>query len=152
MQALIYGLGIIFTFTGLGFTLAIVFGASGLNRFAADPWLNIAVTTMFVAFAFSLFGVWEMALPSSWLTAASKADSGKSRLVGTLLMGLAFTRVVHLHRAVPRHAARRAAQGTAVTAGGHAGVLLGLRAPVLILAIVPQAVASLPRSGRGCSR
>src|SRR4030095_16713013 len=90
-QALIYGFGIIFTFTGLGFTLDIVFGASGLNRFAADPWLNIAVTAMFIAFAFSLFGIWEMALPSSWLTKASKAGSGKGRIAGTLLMGPAFS-------------------------------------------------------------
>ena len=48
----------------MGFTLAIGFGASGLNRFAADPWLNLGVTALFVAFALSLFGVFELALPS----------------------------------------------------------------------------------------
>jgi thiol:disulfide interchange protein DsbD len=148
-QALIYGLGIIFTFTGLGFTLAIAFGASGLNRFAADPWLNLAVTGLFIAFAFSLFGVWEMALPSSWLTAASKADSGKSRLAGTLLMGLAFT--------LTSFTCTAPFLGTLLVVaaqGDWQWPLAGMLAfssvfalPFVILAIVPQAVASLPRSG-----
>jgi len=149
MQALVYGLGIILTFTGLGFTLAIVFGASGLNRFAADPWLNLAVTAMFVAFAFSLFGVWEMALPSSWLTAASKADSGKSRAVGTIMMGLAFT--------LTSFTCTAPFLGTLLVVaaqGDWQWPLAGMLAfstvfalPFVILAIVPQAVASLPRSG-----
>jgi thiol:disulfide interchange protein DsbD len=149
IQALIYGFGIIFTFTGLGFTLAIVFGASGLNRFAADPFLNLLVTAMFIAFAFSLFGVWEMALPSSWLTAASKADSGKSRLVGTLLMGLAFT--------LTSFTCTAPFLGTLLVVaaqGDWQWPLAGMLAfssvfalPFVILAIVPQAVASLPRSG-----
>ena len=43
MQALVYGLGIVLTFTAVGFTLAVAFGASGLNRFAANPWLNLGV-------------------------------------------------------------------------------------------------------------
>jgi len=148
-QALIYGFGIIFTFTGLGFTLALVFGASGLNRFAADPWLNLAVTAMFIAFAFSLFGVWEMALPSSWLTAASKADSGKGRMVGTLMMGLAFT--------LTSFTCTAPFLGTLLVVaaqGDWQWPLAGMLAfstvfalPFIILAIIPQAVASLPRSG-----
>ena len=69
----------------------VAFGASGLNRFAADPWLNLGVTALFLAFALSLFGVYELALPSRLVTAASKADAGKGAIAGTLLMGLAFT-------------------------------------------------------------
>ncbi len=148
-QALIYGLGIIFTFTGLGFTLAIVFGASGLNRFAADPWLNLAVTALFLAFALSLFGIWEMALPSSLVTAASKADSGKGRLVGTLLMGLAFT--------LTSFTCTAPFLGTLLVVaaqGDWQWPLAGMLAfstvfalPFVILAIVPQTLASLPRSG-----
>ncbi|MGE5835315.1 MAG: protein-disulfide reductase DsbD domain-containing protein, partial [Acidobacteriota bacterium] len=76
VQALVYGAGIILTFTAVGFTLAVAFGAAGLNRFAADPWLNLAVTALFVAFALSLFGVYELTLPSRLLTFAAKADQG----------------------------------------------------------------------------
>ena len=148
-QAIIYGLGIIFTFTGLGFTLAIVFGASGLNRFAADPWLNLAVTALFLAFALSLFGIWEMALPASLVTAASKADSGKGRLAGTLLMGLAFT--------LTSFTCTAPFLGTLLVVaaqGDWQWPLAGMLAfstvfalPFVILALVPQRLASLPRSG-----
>jgi thiol:disulfide interchange protein len=148
-QAIIYGLGIIFTFTGLGFTLAIVFGASGLNRFAADPWLNLGVTALFLAFALSLFGIWEMALPSSVVTAASKADSGKGRLAGTLLMGLAFT--------LTSFTCTAPFLGTLLVVaaqGDWQWPLAGMLAfstvfalPFVILALVPQRLASLPRSG-----
>src|SRR4029453_16478459 len=69
-QALVYGLGIILTFTAVGFTLALAFGASGLNRFAADPWLNLGVTALFIGFALSLFGAWDVARPSRFVPAA----------------------------------------------------------------------------------
>ena len=91
IDAFVYGLGIVLTFTAVGFTLAVAFGAAGLNRFAADPWLNLGVTALFIAFALSLFGVWEIALPSRVVNAAARADAGRGRWAGTLLMGLAFT-------------------------------------------------------------
>ena len=40
-QSLVYALGIIFTFTGLGLLMTLVAGAAGLNKFAANPWLNL---------------------------------------------------------------------------------------------------------------
>src|SRR5262249_20856638 len=148
-QALIYGMGIVLTFTGVGFTLAIAFGASGLNRFAADPWLNLAVTAMFLAFAMSLFGVWELALPSRLVTAAARADCGKGRLAGTLLMGLAFT--------LTSFTCTAPFLGTLLVVasqGDWQWPLAGMLAfssvfalPFVILAFVPQILASLPKSG-----
>jgi len=85
-QSIVYGAGIILTFTAVGVTLAVMFGAAGLNRFAADPWLNLGVTALFIAFALSLFGVYELALPSRLLTLAAKADQGRGRFAGTLLL------------------------------------------------------------------
>jgi len=148
-QALIYGAGIVLTFTGVGFTLALAYGASGLNRFAADPWLNLGVTAMFLAFALSLFGVWELALPSKLVNAASRADSGKGRLAGTLLMGLAFT--------LTSFTCTAPFLGTLLVVasqGDWQWPLAGMLAfssvfalPFVILAFVPQVLASLPRSG-----
>ena len=37
----LYGLGIVLTFTVFGSVLAAVAGAAGLNRFAANPWVNL---------------------------------------------------------------------------------------------------------------
>jgi thiol:disulfide interchange protein DsbD len=148
-QALIYGLGIVLTFTALGFTVAVAFGASGLNRFAADPWLNLGVTLLFVMFAMSLFGVYELAVPSKVLTAAAKADQGKGRYAGTMLMGLAFT--------LTSFTCTAPFLGTLLVVaaqGNWQWPLAGMLAfstvfalPFVILALAPQLVASLPKSG-----
>jgi len=148
-QALVYGLGIILTFTAVGFTLAVAFGASGLNRFAADPWLNLGVTALFLAFALSLFGVWDLALPSRLVTAASKAESGKGAIAGTLLMGLAFT--------LTSFTCTAPFLGTLLVVasqGDWQWPLAGMIAfstifalPFVLLALAPHWIASLPRSG-----
>jgi thiol:disulfide interchange protein DsbD len=149
VQALVYGLGIVLTFTLVGFTLAIAFGASGLNRFAADPWLNLAVTALFLAFALSLFGVWELALPSRLVNAAAKADSGRGAFAGTLLMGLAFT--------LTSFTCTAPFLGTLLVVasqGDWQWPLAGMIAfstifalPFVLLALAPNWLASLPRSG-----
>jgi thiol:disulfide interchange protein DsbD len=148
-EAVVYGLGIVLTFTAVGFVLAVVFGASGLNRFAADPWLNLGVTALFVAFALSLFGVWEIALPSSVVNAAARADQGRGRFAGTLLMGLAFT--------LTSFTCTAPFLGTllVVAAQGDwqwplAGMLAFssvFAAPFVALALAPHWLKSLPKSG-----
>ena len=148
-QALVYGLGIVLTFTGVGAVLALGFGASGLNQFAANPWLNLGIAALFIAFALNLFGVFELALPSRFLTRASTADAGHGRYAGTLLMGLAFT--------LTSFTCTAPFLGTllVVAAQGDwqwplAGLLVFssvFALPFVLLAWAPQAVAALPRSG-----
>ena len=90
-QSLVYALGIIFTFTGLGLLMTLVAGAAGLNKFAANPWLNLFMTALFFTLALNLFGLFEIRVPSGLV---NKLDS-QSRTGGgygaTLLMGLVFT-------------------------------------------------------------
>jgi thiol:disulfide interchange protein DsbD len=148
-QALLYGAGIVLTFTAVGFVIAVSFGASGLNRFAADPWLNLGVTALFVIFALSLFGVYELALPSSLLTAVSKSSSGAGRHVGTLLMGFAFT--------LTSFTCTAPFLGTLLVLAGQGQwqwPLAGMLAfssvfalPFVLLAWAPQLIGSLPRAG-----
>jgi len=66
--ASIYSLGIIGTFTLLGMLLAIFVGAAGINIFAANPWINLLITGIFLMFAFNLFGAYEITIPTSVLT------------------------------------------------------------------------------------
>ena len=148
-QALVYGLGIILTFTAVGFTLAVAFGAAGLNRFAADPWLNLAITALFILFALSLFGIYELALPSKLLTLAAKVDQGHGRFAGTLLMGFAFT--------LTSFTCTAPFLGTLLVVaaqGDWQWPLAGMLAfstifalPFVFLALAPQVIAALPRSG-----
>jgi len=51
-SATIYALGIIIIFTLLGLALAVTLGASGANRLAASPWINLFIALFFIIFSF----------------------------------------------------------------------------------------------------
>jgi thiol:disulfide interchange protein len=93
-NALLFAGGIVVTFTGLGLALALLVGASGLARLAANPWVNIAIGISFVAFALNLMGVWELRVPFVSTTAGIADASARARAgsgSASLLMGFAFT-------------------------------------------------------------
>jgi thiol:disulfide interchange protein len=120
-----------------------------LNRFAADPWLNLAVTALFVAFALSLFGVFELALPSQWVTMAAQADSGRGRYAGAMVMGLAFT-LTSFTCTAPFLGALFVVASQGDWQWPLAGMLafsIVFALPFVILALAPQFLARLPRSG-----
>src|SRR5689334_17900815 len=56
-EALTYAAGIVAAFVVLGSAVVAMFGAAGVNRLAANPWLNLALGLAFVIFALSLLGV-----------------------------------------------------------------------------------------------
>jgi thiol:disulfide interchange protein len=150
-QALTYMVGIIVTFTALGMAMALLVGATGLNRFAASPWVNLLLGVLFVGFALSLFGFYEIQIPSSVLRRLDAASqrTGRSRVAGTLLMALTFT-LASVSCTAPF-------VGTllVMAAGGDwQWPLIGMLAfstvlafPFFILALMPQLLANLPRSG-----
>ena len=147
-QATIYCLGIIFTFTGLGLGLAGLLGATGINQFAANPWVNLLITAVFLGFAFNLFGLYQIGVPSSVLTQLSKAGDGGSSLQ-TLLMGLTFT-LTSFTCTVPFVGTVLVAtsQGDWLwPALGMLGFSIVFAAPFFVLALVPRLLTSLPRSG-----
>ncbi len=74
-NAFVYAAGIVATFTVLGMAIAVLVGAGGINRFAANPWINLLVTAIFVAFALNLFGVYQIGLPASLLTRLDNASA-----------------------------------------------------------------------------
>ena len=148
-QALVYGAGIVLTFSAVGLALALFLGASGLNQFAANPWVNLGITALFLGFAMSLFGTVNIALPSSMVTKAVSAEHGRSQFVGTLLMGFAFT-LTSFTCTAPFIGSLLVVAAT----GNWQWPLAGMIAfssvfalPFVILAIVPQRLASLPRAG-----
>lgn len=148
-QALVYGAGIVLTFSAVGLALALFLGASGLNQFAANPWVNLGITALFLGFAMSLFGTVNIALPSSMVTKAVTAEQGRGRFAGTLLMGFAFT-LTSFTCTAPFIGSLLVVAAT----GNWQWPLAGMVAfssifalPFVVLAIVPQRLASLPRSG-----
>ena len=68
-DALLYGLSIIVIYVTLGLAVTLMFGSDALNAFSTSAVFNIAIFLMLVVFALSLFGLFELRLPSSWATA-----------------------------------------------------------------------------------
>ena len=89
-NAIIYTLGIIATFSILGFILALTLGASGANQLAANPWVNLFIAALFIYFALSLFGMYEIEVPEK-LRHLSLKQEGRGGVVGTLFMAVTFT-------------------------------------------------------------
>jgi len=150
-QAVTYMVGIILTFTALGMALALLVGATSLNRFAANPWINLLITGIFVAFALSLFGAFDLQIPPALVNRldALTRRQGGSQTIATLLMGLTFT--------LTSFTCTAPFIGTllVMAAGGDwQWPLLGMLAfstvfalPFFVLALMPQWMASLPKSG-----
>ena len=146
--AMLYGGGIIAAFTLIGLLLAMIYGATGLNRFAANPWINLMVAALFIAFALDLLGIWEMRLPWRVVTRINQSSqrAGDARI---LLMGVAFA-VTTFTCTVPF-------VGTllvAAASGDWVRPLLGMIAfatvfalPFVALALFPSLLRSLPKSG-----
>jgi len=149
--ALLYGLGIILTFTALGLLLAIIFGAGGVNKLAANPWVNLLITAIFLGFAFSLFGAYFIQVPpalTNKLDSLTRSKEG-SRVVGALLMGSTFT--------LTSFTCTAPFVGTLLvmtTQGNWRWPLAGMLAfstvfavPFFFLALAPQVLSQLPKSG-----
>lgn len=150
-RAFLFALGIIGTFTVLGLALAAIFGAAGLNQFAANPWVNLLLAALFVAFAANLFGWFEIGLPWRVSTAADRVVRGATpgSSLGALLMGAAFT-LTSVTCTAPFVGTLLvlASQGSWTTP--IAGMLVYSAAfalPFFILAAAPGLVSQLPRAG-----
>src|SRR3954469_22795077 len=150
-RAALFGAGIVGTFTVLGLALAAVFGAAGLNRFAADPWVNLVLAALFLVFAANLFGWLELTLPWRALTAADRAarDAPRGSSFGALVMGATFT-LTSVTCTAPFVGTLLvlAAQGTwAMPVIGMLVYSTAFAIPFVLLALAPRMVARLPRSG-----
>ncbi len=145
--AAVYGLGIIATFTLVGVVLTLLLGAGSANKFAAHPLVNIGIGLLFVAFALSLFGLFEIQLPSSWIDAAqSRTGAGT---IGALFMALVFT-LTSFTCTAPFIGPLL----VAITQGAWFWPLIGMSvfsatfaSPFVLLALFPSWIARLPRSG-----
>ena len=92
-NALLFGVGIIGTFTAVGLATSVLVGAAGMARFAASPWTNMAIAAMFVAFALNFFGLYEIRIPSGVLNRLDRVSRERGSGgggVGAVLMGGTF--------------------------------------------------------------
>jgi thiol:disulfide interchange protein len=146
-----FAAGIIFSFTILGLLIAVLFGAAGVNRFAADPKVNLVLAAIFVVFAANLIGLFELPIPSSWLTRAAKStsDTNPRSRIGATLLGAVFA-LTSLTCTAPFVGSLlvMAAQGERTMP--LTGMLLfsaAFATPFYLLARAPRLLDRLPRAG-----
>jgi len=148
-KALTYGLSIVVIFVALACFATLIFGASALNEFSTNPWVNIAFFVVFVFFAISFFGAFEIALPASWANYTDK-QADKGGYIGIFFM--AFTLVIISFSCTLPIIGSLATQAS--TTGNYYALIVGslgfsvtLAIPFVLFAIFPSWINSLPKSG-----
>jgi thiol:disulfide interchange protein DsbD len=146
---LAYALGIMLTFTGIGLGVSLVFGATGVQQLAANVWVNLGLAALFIALALNLFGVYEIGVPSSWINKLNNKGGKAQGLVGPILMGLAFS-LTSFTCTVPFAGTVLASAATGDVFYPALGMLafsFAFALPFFLLAMFPQYLAKLPKSG-----
>ncbi|MBT8282133.1 MAG: hypothetical protein KJO86_00220, partial [Muriicola sp.] len=123
-----------------------------LNTIATNIWLNLFFFLIFVFFAFSFFGYYELTLPSSW---ANKMDSASNRAGGGLgIFFMAVTlAIVSFSCTGPilggLLGSTALAEGDVATnlSAGMLGFGVALALPFALFAMFPAWLQSLPKSG-----
>ena len=85
-NAVAFGISIILIFSVLGTLVAFLFGAETLNEMATHWLPNVFVFIIFVVFAFSFLGMYEITLPSSWVNKMDQEADKRSGLGGVFFM------------------------------------------------------------------
>jgi thiol:disulfide interchange protein DsbD len=147
-NGLIYGLSIIFIYVVLGLLITVVFGAGSLNELSTNPIANTIFFLIFLVFAFSFFGFYEITLPSSWSN-KSDAMADKGGLIGIFFMAATL--------AIVSFSCTGPLIGTALVEASSRGfmaplvVMFGfsfaLAVPFGLFAAFPSWLNSLPKSG-----
>jgi len=152
-QAMVFCLGIVVLFTGLGLAASALLGPAGVKNLGASPWANGFIAALFIAFGLSLLGAYEITIPSPILTRLNQA-SNAGGFAGTLLMGLAFalSSFACVGPFVGTLLAGSVQSGAWRPLVGMAVFATGLALPFFLLALFPSYLKRLPRSGGWLAR
>jgi thiol:disulfide interchange protein/peroxiredoxin len=153
-QAVVFCLGIVVLFSGIGLATTLLLGPAGVKNLGGNPWVNGFIAALFIAFGLSLLGAFEITIPSAILTKLNRS-SEKGGFGGTLLMGLTFSLSAFacvgpfvgtlLAASVGGGQALRPLLGMMAFAGG-------LALPFFVLALFPSYLKRMPRSGGWLAR
>lgn len=147
--ALAYCFGIIGTFVGLGLIVGYAFGGAGLNKFAASAGLNIALAIVFLVLALSLFGLFEIQIPSGLANKLNAKGHAGGGLIAPIIMGVTFTLTTFTCTVafIGTLLAQAVALGPVFTIAGMLGFSLAFALPFFFFAMFPAMLSKLPKSG-----
>ena len=147
MNGLIYGLSIMVIYISMGLMITAFFGEDALQQLSTNAIANTLFFLIFLFFAFSFFGYYEITLPSSWTT---KTDSvaDKGGILGIFFMAFTLALVSFsctgpiIGSALVSSATSKLGPAVVMT-----GFSLALALPFGLFAAFPSWLNSLPRSG-----
>jgi thiol:disulfide interchange protein DsbD len=147
-QAILYGISIIAIYTIVGTLFSVLFGADFAN-FLSTHWIpNLFFFAIFVLFALSFFGLFEIRLPYKFVNKMD-SQSNKSGLLGIFFM--AFTLVLVSFSCtgpIVGTILLQAASGETIQPiVGMLGFSLAFALPFTLFAIFPNWLKSMPKSG-----
>ncbi len=148
-NATLYSLSIILIYTIPTLVLTLIFGDKVLYNISTSPVSNLLFFAIFLVFAISFFGAFDISLPGSW---ANKADekAGKGGLIGIFFMALTLV-IVSFSCTGPivgTLLGQTSTQGVSLAPVlGMLGFGLGLALPFSLFAFFPSMLQALPKSG-----
>lgn len=148
-NAVLYAVSIIAIYVLLGSVVTGVFGVSALYEMATNPWLNLFFFAIFVVFAISFFGYFEITLPAALVNKADEA-SDRGGLIGIFFMALTL--------ALVSFSCTGPIVGSVLVDAGSRGEMLGpiigmlgfsvaLAVPFAFFAAFPGYLNAMPSSG-----
>jgi thiol:disulfide interchange protein DsbD len=147
-NAIIFGISIIVLYSSAGTLFAIILGPEGLNAMATNWALNLFIFIVFIIFALSFFGLFEINAPYKLVNKVDQ-QAEKGGLLGIFFM--AFTLVlISFSCTVPI-----VGSVLALSAGGAVlkpilmmlSYSLAFALPFAIFAFFPEVLKSMPKSG-----
>lgn len=148
LHAAFYGVSIIIIYTIIGTLAAIIFGPDIAN-WISTHWLpNIIFFAVFVLFAFSFFGMFEIVLPS-WLVNKSDSQADKGGFLGSFFMALTLVLVSFSCTGPIVGAILVESAGGQLLQPiiGMFGFALAFALPFTLFALFPGWLSNLPKSG-----
>jgi len=148
LYALFFGISIVVIFLLLGILLSVIFGPDFAN-IVSTHWIpNIIFAAIFVVFAISLFGYFEITLPSSWVNKSAKMEN-TGGLIGVFFMALTLV-LVSFSCTLPiaGNVALNSLGGSFLKPViGMLGFSLGIAVPFTLCAFFPGLLKKMPKSG-----
>ena len=148
-KALIFGLSIILLYSSLGIIVSLTSAGAGFANTLSTHWIpNLLFFSLFLVFAASFFGAFEIVLPSKWVsTSDSKVDRGGALAafflgVTTVLVSFSCTGPIVGALLV------EAASGDVLRPTiGMFGFGLAFALPFTLFALFPSWMQKMPKSG-----
>lgn len=147
-KAIIFGLSIIVIYTLAGTLFAVLLGAEGLNALATHWAPNLFIFVIFIVFALSFFGLFEINAPYQLINKVDQ-QAEKGGLIGIFFMAATLV-LVSFSCTIPI-----VGNVVVMSAGGQIikpvlamfSYSLAFSIPFTLFAIFPEMIKSLPKSG-----